>query len=199
MELVNRIQNTEVCLTCNKPRTRLILERKSGQYKLNFACRTCFSKTTWVNSSDWRQSGVIRKFADSMTMSGINYWQYKRYCVLNLYDNVLNIARLILTYDMFFRVCQIMNLHYFNNDQWKASYLKLYAVVTDLNDEYMGVRNHIMLYDTHNPRARPYAHTQPTRTPIRTHTTHAHAHTHTHTIHAHAHVTTLVRSSETSL
>ena len=159
MELVNRIQNTEVCLTCNKPRTRLILERKSGQYKLNFACRTCFSKTTWVNSSDWRQSGVIRKFADSMTMSGINYWQYKRYCVLNLYDNVLNIARLILTYDMFFRVCQIMNLHYFNNDQWKASYLKLYAVVTDLNDEYMGVRNHIMLYDTHNPRARPYAHT----------------------------------------
>ena len=119
MDLVNRIQNKEVCSTCNKPRTRLILGRKSGQYRLNFVCPTCFSKTTWVNSSDWRQPGVLRKFADSMTLSGINYWQYKR-------------------------MCQIMNLHYFNSDQWRTSYLKLYPIVTDLNDEYMEVRKYII-------------------------------------------------------
>ena len=78
MKLVNQIHKNEVCPTCNKPRIRLTLGRKSGQYKLNFMCPTCFSKTTWVNSPDWGQPGVIRKFADSMTMSGINYWQYKR-------------------------------------------------------------------------------------------------------------------------
>ena len=82
IELINVIQNKEMCSTCNKPRNRVVLERKSGQYKLNFVCTTCFSKTTWVNSSDWSQPGVMRKFAESMTMSGINYWQYRRYLIV---------------------------------------------------------------------------------------------------------------------
>ena len=145
IELVKRIQSKEVCSTCNKPRTRLILDRKSGQYKLNFTCPDCFSKTTWVNSSDWRQPGVLRKFADSMTMSGINYWQYKRYYCTLILLYVSIIVRLILTYDTFLRMCQIMNLHCFNSEQWRTSYLKLYPIVTDLNDEYMRVRKYIYI------------------------------------------------------
>ena len=100
MELVTRIQKKEMCSTCNKSRTRLILERKSGQYKLNFVCTTCFSKTTWVNSTDWNHAGVIRKFADFMTLSGVNYWQYRRYYYYLMYSNECFVL-LILTYHIF--------------------------------------------------------------------------------------------------
>ena len=55
------------------------LERKTSQYVLSFMCDHCFEKTTWESSQDWKQPGSDRKFIESMTVCGINYWQYKRF------------------------------------------------------------------------------------------------------------------------
>ena len=73
LKLHKFVQQDRKCKICGKNRSRSILERNDGQYQLHFMCDSCYSKTTWVNSQDWTQPGLIRKFAESMTVSGINY------------------------------------------------------------------------------------------------------------------------------
>lgn len=87
IELINSIKQKPKCSRCNKNLHKIVIERTSGQYKLNFICIECGLSScgnTWINSPDWTSPGPIRKFVESMTMSGVNYWQYKRY-LLYLY------------------------------------------------------------------------------------------------------------------
>ena len=83
IELINSIRQKPTCSRCNRILPKIVIERLSGQYKLNFICTECMLAScgnTWINSPGWQFPGPIRKFVESMTMSGINYWQYKR-CV----------------------------------------------------------------------------------------------------------------------
>ena len=73
------LQQDRSCPHCGVCRSRSVLERKKSQYVLSFMCDHCFAKTTWESSQDWKQPGSDRKFIESMTVCGINYWQYKRF------------------------------------------------------------------------------------------------------------------------
>lgn len=67
------------CSKCQRNKSRMILQRNGAQYKLSSVCETCFARSTWTNSKDWTQPDIIRKFIEGQTVSGIDYWQYKRY------------------------------------------------------------------------------------------------------------------------
>lgn len=73
MGLQKFLQQNRKCSNCGEHRSRSVLERQGCQHRLNLICTSCYSKTTWVSSSDWREPGLIRKFIESMTISGINY------------------------------------------------------------------------------------------------------------------------------
>ena len=72
------------CSKCKIKITRKVLERKSSQYRLSCICESCYSRSIWTSSEskDGEQPEITRRFVESMTVSGINFWQYKRYvCV----------------------------------------------------------------------------------------------------------------------
>ena len=72
------LQQDRKCPNCGNHRSRTVLHKHGCQHRLNLICDSCYSTTTWVNSRDWTEPGLIRKYVESMTVSGINYWQYKR-------------------------------------------------------------------------------------------------------------------------
>ena len=80
-------------------------------------CDTCTRVIrTWDSDVNWNQGsgGINRKFAQGITASGVNFWQYKR-------------------------ACQYSNLYYLREPEWNISNIKLYPIVTDLCDEYIGI------------------------------------------------------------
>ena len=81
LELQNSFHQQK-CRNCGERISRITLERQGSQYRMSCICESCYSKTAWVNSEDWQKPGIIRKFAESMTVSGIDFWQYKRYCMI---------------------------------------------------------------------------------------------------------------------
>ena len=79
LDLQQRLEQM-TCPVCTKRiNGDLILERKYCQYRLFGICESCYAQLLWINSVNHTKPGIIRKFAESMTVSGINYWQYKRY------------------------------------------------------------------------------------------------------------------------
>ena len=66
------------CPLCKRRINSLSLGRKSCQYRLSGVCESCYSQLLWINSEDHTKPGSTRKFVESMTVSGVNYWQYKR-------------------------------------------------------------------------------------------------------------------------
>ena len=103
-ELQDFVQQKRKCSHCGKKRSRMILERFGCQHRLHFICDSCFLKTTWVNSEDWRskKSGSIRKFIESMSVSGISYWKYKRYLEINILLLYIQVMHYIIIFILIF-------------------------------------------------------------------------------------------------
>ena len=61
------------CPICKKKINELCLDRKSCQYKLHGVCESCYEQPLWINSEDYTKPDTIRKFIESMTISGVNF------------------------------------------------------------------------------------------------------------------------------
>ena len=78
LKLIKMIQDQSICSKCNITKT-IVIERLTAQYKIRITCPGCNSQHIWVNSPTWKEPGLIRKFVESMTISGVSFWKYKRY------------------------------------------------------------------------------------------------------------------------
>ena len=114
-QLIQQHNGNQECTLCGNQVGQVVMQKRTGRFLLHYKCKTCErivnTYTTDVNWNDGN-GGITRKFAQAMTVSGVNYWQYKRFS-------------------------QYCNLHYLRPAEWQVSNNHLYHIVQDLTDEYI--------------------------------------------------------------
>lgn len=119
--LLHKQKERKCCKFCQQDTTSIRIEKRTGRFIIHYMCDTCNRVVcSWESDVNWNEGngGVTRKFAQGITASGINYWQYKR-------------------------ACQFTCLYYLRPNEWNVSNDALYPIVKDLCEEFMKICQHI--------------------------------------------------------
>ena len=105
------------CTFCANEVQEVVIQKRTGRFLLHYKCKKCERIVkTCKTDVNWNEGngGITRKFAQAMTASGVNYWQYKRFS-------------------------QYCNLYYLREAEWRFSNNHLSRIVRDLTDEYISL------------------------------------------------------------